>query len=985
VAENDRFKTEVIRKDNRRLTIGFVAAHLTNKNNYTVWQGIIDTARSYDINVMSVFPEDLNTTNEFDAQANVLYDLINPDLLDGVIIYTAMLIDYAGPEGAKRIFDRFGSIPVVCIERGGPEHLPFVEIDSYNSMRESVIHLIRDHGYGRIAFVRGPDSTHVGARDRYQGYLDVLTEYGIPFDPDLVSPPTNGSWKMEAGEQAVALFLDERHVEFDALVGACDFIAIGAIRALEARGISIPGKVAVSGFDDDTGSLSSIPPLTTMSLRGYEQGRQAVMMLIDMIYGGGITSKTVVSPQLIVRQSCGCTVPEVIRSVTGQMNESSGYDFLSDKALREKIVSGMKNEVGQNCENDGSGWAELLLESFFEGIQERRNDFITLLEGILRKAMTSDFNAESWVNAISVFRRCLLPYLSDKRMMYKAEDLWLQSQILIGDTSRQALRHKISQIQEQSLILNKIRAELINTFNIDDLMDIIARELPRLGISGCYLSLYDDPVHPLDQSSMVLAYDDLRGRIALDFDKIKFFSSDLAPEGILPENRIFDLVIQALYFRDEQLGFIMFESGPREGQIYDILREEISSALQGALLVRRVNERSAELRRQQYILDMFMDNIPDRIYFKNTESRLTRVNRSFADMFGVKEPDMIIGMSDYDFFPPEQAEKKYHQEQMIINTGRSITGLEEPDGIDKWSLTTKMPLRDEKGDIIGTFGISTDITELVKAKQAIENRANELEKAYETLQKQQKMLLVTEKMASLGRITAGISHELNTLIATIRTSLADAENLINEYKASINNENVTDEDYFEIARELYAAVNLAKKFSETASGFLRGIKSQTYNLSSGKYQQIDVISAVEDALLLLRHSLMQNKCVLVFDKPESPVYISGIPGRIEHIVTNLVENAVEASYPQGGTITVLLMKNSEFVELAVSDHGKGIPPENMSKIFDPLFTTKPFGDSAGLGLTVIHDIVTGEFGGSIGVNSIPELGTTVTVRLNLNG
>jgi PAS domain S-box-containing protein len=146
-------------------------------------------------------------------------------------------------------------------------------------------------------------------------------------------------------------------------------------------------------------------------------------------------------------------------------------------------------------------------------------------------------------------------------------------------------------------------------------------------------------------------------------------------------------------------------------------------------LERRVEERTAEIARQAYILDVFMDNIPDNIYFKDLDSRITRVNRAHALHFGFSDPSEEIGKSDFDFFQEEQARPRFEQEQEIIRTGQPILNSEESDGIGHWLLTTKMPLRDEKGEIIGTFGISSDITELVKSKQAAEAAVDEADKA----------------------------------------------------------------------------------------------------------------------------------------------------------------------------------------------------------------------------------------------------------------
>jgi PAS domain S-box-containing protein len=144
-------------------------------------------------------------------------------------------------------------------------------------------------------------------------------------------------------------------------------------------------------------------------------------------------------------------------------------------------------------------------------------------------------------------------------------------------------------------------------------------------------------------------------------------------------------------------------------------------------LEQRVKERTAEIARQKYILDTFMANVPDSIYFKDRESRITHANMAHASAMWFSDPADEIGKSDFDFFPADQARPKYEQEQAIMQTGQPLLAAEEPDAGGRWSLTTKMPLRDEHGAIIGTFAISRDITELKQTQQ-------ELAAAYQEVQ-----------------------------------------------------------------------------------------------------------------------------------------------------------------------------------------------------------------------------------------------------------
>lgn len=128
----------------------------------------------------------------------------------------------------------------------------------------------------------------------------------------------------------------------------------------------------------------------------------------------------------------------------------------------------------------------------------------------------------------------------------------------------------------------------------------------------------------------------------------------------------------------------------------------------------------AALDRERFLLTTLISNLPDPVYFKDTASRFIRVNPALAERLGGADPEQMIGKTDFDFFAPEHAGPAFVDEKEVMKTGQPIIGKEEkevwPDGAVKWVSTTKMPLRNEAGQIIGTFGVSRDITERKQAE-----------------------------------------------------------------------------------------------------------------------------------------------------------------------------------------------------------------------------------------------------------------------------
>ena len=160
--------------------------------------------------------------------------------------------------------------------------------------------------------------------------------------------------------------------------------------------------------------------------------------------------------------------------------------------------------------------------------------------------------------------------------------------------------------------------------------------------------------------------------------------------------------------------------------------------LTGPMLTRAIHnaiERNLirdEHSRAGHLLEVLMDNIPDSIYFKDTASQFVMVNRAQAKKFGLADPHLAVGKSDADFFKPAHAQQALADEQRVVQTGQPLVGIEEqetwPDGRETWVSTTKMPLRDQAGRILGTFGISRDITERRHIERTLAERTVELSK-----------------------------------------------------------------------------------------------------------------------------------------------------------------------------------------------------------------------------------------------------------------
>lgn len=269
---------------------------------------------------------------------------------------------------------------------------------------------------------------------------------------------------------------------------------------------------------------------------------------------------------------------------------------------------------------------------------------------------------------------------------------------------------------------------------------------------------------------------------------------------------------------------------------------------------------------------------------------------------------------------------------------------------------------------------------------ALEEANRDLREAHRKLQENLDQLLISERNASLGRLTAGIAHEMNSPLAAVSLSLTEVGALLGELDASLGDPAVTQDDLKEISGEMRDALGVARNAGDRVQQFVRSIRTQTRDLQPGERIAFDPSLIIKEALLLLGYETRRRNCVVEFEGAAGSLRVRGAPNHLAQIITNLVNNSMDALSDQAPRcVRVVLASAGEKAIVTVTDQGCGISPEVLGKIFDPLFTTKPYGDGTGLGLAIVHDLVTGQFGGTIHVVSEMGRGTSFRVELPLVG
>jgi DNA-binding LacI/PurR family transcriptional regulator/anti-anti-sigma regulatory factor len=602
---------------NSHPTVGLLTYGATDPNSHALWSWVDSVTRKHGANLVCFPANPLRSPRGFESQANVLYDLVGAENVDGLVIWGTILAYYVGAEEVRVFCERYRPIPIVSVALS-LKGFPSVVVDNYQGMRDAVLHLIEAHGYRRIAFIRGP-AGHPEAEERYRAYADALAEYDVPLDPTLVAP---GDFKRDEGAKAIDLLLDQREASFEAVVAANDVSAFGALEALRTRGIRVPDDVAIVGFDDTEESAHSIPPLTTARQSYAEMGKQATMMLLAQLQGDEVPEQVIVPSQLVVRQSCGCLSSRVVQAAvedaaSHQVTATTAKQLKAAlTAHRRQITSDIAQSLEVTSPSVEIEGAEQLFDAFVTELEGgSQGGFITALGRILRQTVGTGSDVTSWQGALSTLRRHTLPTLSESKTLSVAENLWHQARVMVGEVMQEVQAYRQLQAEQQAETLREIGQTLISTFDVAELTDVLVQELPRLGIERAYLSLYQDPQAPTEWSRLIFAYDE-DGRVQLEAGGQRFRSSKLVPDNLSQQHGRHSKMVEALYFREKQIGFALFEVGPRETGVYDTLRGQISCALEGALLLeerkqaekalekayteveKQVEERSAELQRE---------------------------------------------------------------------------------------------------------------------------------------------------------------------------------------------------------------------------------------------------------------------------------------------------------------------------------------------------------------------------------------------------
>lgn len=395
---------------------------------------------------------------------------------------------------------------------------------------------------------------------------------------------------------------------------------------------------------------------------------------------------------------------------------------------------------------------------------------------------------------------------------------------------------------------------------------------------------------------------------------------------------------------------------------------------------------NATIRHTRQQLDLLLDTAPDPMLSVAADGRIVRANQRAEQFFGYHSSE-LHGMAIEQLIALEYRESARPPAQHYVCAApprpvgdRTALTAVKRDG-SQALVEISLSHSGEAAARLATVTLR-DVTEREHTRQALIAAKQQAELALAQQQQMQNALVQVEKLAALGGLVAGVAHEVNTPIGVLLSAAthlkAETQKTHRAYQAGeLSEEGLSD--YFATAAQ---ATQLMALNSQRAADLIQSFKQVAVDQTGGERRVFGVASYINEVLLSLRPHLKKSPIQIHVDCPPE-LTMDSLPGAFSQVLTNLLMNALTHAFApeQAGNVVIAVAEEGQHICLTFSDDGKGIAPELHARVFEPFFTTRRANGGSGLGLHIVHSIVTQSLKGTLAFDSQVGEGTIFTLHL----
>jgi len=483
-------------------------------------------------------------------------------------------------------------------------------------------------------------------------------------------------------------------------------------------------------------------------------------------------------------------------------------------------------------------------------------------------------------------------------------------------------------------------------------------------------------------------------------DEIEAAKELLNEEGVEAQNRVLDVLGTLMALQQKKTRAIVesidtkYEESQRLIVLWAIVAFIVAAAA-ALFVIAKINNTEHRLFEEMEKTRATLGSISDIIMRVDSNGEIVFANRKTDDVFG----EDVCGNQINEILPFVEVADLFRNDNVV--DGR--LGLFELEVAEKkyWLEVIVQSIRNEHGDVTSKVLVLHDLTEVVAAKnnleaanETLERRVEErtinlqetnaqLKESLSSLAEAQEQLVHSEKMAALGGLVAGISHEINTPVGIGVTSATNIEEKMKSLEDSFLSGKLTKREFESTMEHTRKGLDILIANLNRASDLIKSFKQVAVDQSSDEFRHVDVREYFDEIIMSLHPKLKNTNIQLINEAPESIVVYTN-PGALYQIISNLIVNSVVHAFDdsqEDERIVIDAIRDGEELVVEYSDNGKGVDEDALVKIYEPFYTTKRGQGGSGLGMNVVYNLVTTSLNGRIDIDSHPGEGLKVSIKL----